>query len=171
MIRRGHSCSFRTNLVWFRTFRCPLFPKPVSWQGLFLPLLTANPAQFTWVSKLTSQLPSNFTCLFLWCVDDLFWNFKIWMLFKTNLAPLCCSHLRIPNSSSSISFWRRAGRTWLSLWFEENSTPPNFKRWCDFLRPAHSFLSFQFSQWGQSLVEVAFEKLCFYNVKIYSFSI
>ena len=81
--------------------------------------------------------------------------------FKTNLAPLCSSHLRIPNSSSSISFWRRAGRTWLSLWFEENSTPPNFKRWCDFLRPAHSFLSFQFSQWGQSLFEVAFEKYVF----------
>ena len=38
----GHSCSFRTNLVSFRTFRCPLFPKPVSWFGLFLPLLIAR---------------------------------------------------------------------------------------------------------------------------------
>ena len=28
---RGHSCSSRTNLVSFRTFRRPLFPKPVSW--------------------------------------------------------------------------------------------------------------------------------------------
>ena len=31
----GHSCSFRTNLVSFRTFRRPLFPKPVSCPGLF----------------------------------------------------------------------------------------------------------------------------------------
>ena len=31
----AHSCSFRTNLVSFRTFRLPLFPKPVSWLGLF----------------------------------------------------------------------------------------------------------------------------------------
>ena len=31
----GHSCSFQTNLVSFRTFRRPLFPKPVSWLGLF----------------------------------------------------------------------------------------------------------------------------------------
>ena len=35
MIRWGHSCSFRTSLLLFRTFRCPLFPKPVSWLGLF----------------------------------------------------------------------------------------------------------------------------------------
>ena len=28
-------CSFRNNLVSFRTFRLPLFPKPVSWLGLF----------------------------------------------------------------------------------------------------------------------------------------
>ena len=38
----GHSCSFRTNLVSFKTFRCPLFPKTVSWFGLFLPFVTAN---------------------------------------------------------------------------------------------------------------------------------
>ena len=38
---RGHSCSFRTKLVLFRTFRRPLFPKPVSCPGLFLPFLTA----------------------------------------------------------------------------------------------------------------------------------
>ena len=31
----GHSCSFRTKLVSSRTFRRPLFPKLVSWQGLF----------------------------------------------------------------------------------------------------------------------------------------
>ena len=30
-----HSCSFRTNLISFKTFRCPLFPEPVSWLGLF----------------------------------------------------------------------------------------------------------------------------------------
>ena len=30
-----HSCSFRTNLVSFRTFRRPLFPKPISWLRLF----------------------------------------------------------------------------------------------------------------------------------------
>ena len=124
-----------------------------SWEPFWRCLLisTANPAHFhpssAGLAVLTSrQLPNgSHECC-----------------FKTNLAPLCCSHLRIPNSSSSISFWRRAGRTWLSLWFEENSTPPNFKRWCDFLRPAHSFLSFQFSQWGQSLFEVLSEKLCFY---------
>ena len=29
------SCSFRTNLISFRTFRCPLFPGPVFWLGLF----------------------------------------------------------------------------------------------------------------------------------------
>ena len=34
-LKEGHSCSFRTNLVSFRTFRCPLFPKPVSCPGLF----------------------------------------------------------------------------------------------------------------------------------------
>ena len=27
---KGHSCSYRTNSVSFRTFRRPLFPKPVS---------------------------------------------------------------------------------------------------------------------------------------------
>ena len=32
---RGHSCSFRSNLLSFRIFRCPLFPKSVSWIGLF----------------------------------------------------------------------------------------------------------------------------------------
>ena len=32
---RGHSCSFRTNLVLCRYFRLLLFPKPVSWLGLF----------------------------------------------------------------------------------------------------------------------------------------
>ena len=26
----------------FRTFKCPLFPKPASWLGLFLPFLRAN---------------------------------------------------------------------------------------------------------------------------------
>ena len=31
----SHSCSFRTNLVLFRSFRCSLFPKPVSSLGLF----------------------------------------------------------------------------------------------------------------------------------------
>ena len=31
----SYSCSFRTNLVSFRTFRLPLFPKPVSCLGLF----------------------------------------------------------------------------------------------------------------------------------------
>ena len=36
---RGHSCSFRTNFVSFRTFRHPRFPKPVSWLGLFCRLL------------------------------------------------------------------------------------------------------------------------------------
>ena len=42
----GHSCSFRTNLVSFRTFRCPLFLKPVFWLRLpFLPFLTANRLQ------------------------------------------------------------------------------------------------------------------------------
>ena len=36
----GHTCSIRrTNLVSHRTFRRPLFFKPVSWQGLSLPLL------------------------------------------------------------------------------------------------------------------------------------
>ena len=35
MIKEGHSCSFRTNLASFRTFRSPPFPKPVSWLGLF----------------------------------------------------------------------------------------------------------------------------------------
>ena len=34
-IKRGNSCSFRTNLVSFRTFRRSIFPKPVSWLGLF----------------------------------------------------------------------------------------------------------------------------------------
>ena len=33
---------FRINLVSFTTFRNPLFPKPVSCPGLFLPLLTAR---------------------------------------------------------------------------------------------------------------------------------
>ena len=32
----------KINLVSFRTFRCPLFPKPVAWFGLFWPLLTAR---------------------------------------------------------------------------------------------------------------------------------
>ena len=40
----GHSCSLRTNLVSFRTFRCPLFPKPVSWLGLFLAVSYSKPA-------------------------------------------------------------------------------------------------------------------------------
>ena len=31
----GHSCSFRINLVSFRAFKHPLFPKSVSWLGLF----------------------------------------------------------------------------------------------------------------------------------------
>ena len=31
----SHSCLFRTNLVSFRTFRRPLFHKPVYWLGLF----------------------------------------------------------------------------------------------------------------------------------------
>ena len=31
----GNSCSFRNNLVSFITFISPLFPKPVSWLGLF----------------------------------------------------------------------------------------------------------------------------------------
>ena len=34
-VLRGHSCSFRTNLVSFRTFRRPLFSKPVFCPGLF----------------------------------------------------------------------------------------------------------------------------------------
>ena len=35
MMKNLDSCSFRTNLVSFRTFRRLLFPKPISWQGLF----------------------------------------------------------------------------------------------------------------------------------------
>ena len=38
------SCSFWTNLVSFRTFRCPIFPKPVSWFGLFLAVSYSKPA-------------------------------------------------------------------------------------------------------------------------------
>ena len=37
--KHSHSCSFRANLVSFRTFRCPLFPKPVFW---FLPFHTSR---------------------------------------------------------------------------------------------------------------------------------
>ena len=36
---QGQSCSLRTNFVSFRTFKCPIFPKPVSWLGLFLRFL------------------------------------------------------------------------------------------------------------------------------------
>ena len=37
-----NACSFRINLVSFRTFRQPLFSKPISWLGLFLPFLTVR---------------------------------------------------------------------------------------------------------------------------------
>ena len=40
----SHSCSFRTNLVSLRTFRCPLFSKPVSWLGLFFAISYSKPA-------------------------------------------------------------------------------------------------------------------------------
>ena len=38
----SRSCSFRGNWASFRTFKCPLFSKPVSWLELFLPFLIAN---------------------------------------------------------------------------------------------------------------------------------
>ena len=39
----GHSCSFGTNLVSFRTFRCPLFPKPVTGRELFCAVSYSKP--------------------------------------------------------------------------------------------------------------------------------
>ena len=41
---RGYSCSFRFNLVSFRTFRCPLFPKPVTGHELFFAVSYSKPA-------------------------------------------------------------------------------------------------------------------------------
>ena len=43
----SHSYSFRTNLVSFRTFRRPLFPKPVSWQVLFCHFLQQSSSSTT----------------------------------------------------------------------------------------------------------------------------
>ena len=48
MIKGGHSYSFRTNLVSFRTFRYPLFPKTVSWLGLFCCFLQQDGSSFNW---------------------------------------------------------------------------------------------------------------------------
>ena len=42
--KRGHSCSFITNVVSFRTFRWSLFPKLVSWLGLFFAVSYSKPA-------------------------------------------------------------------------------------------------------------------------------
>ena len=42
----GHSCSFRTNWASFRTFRRPLFPKPVSRLGLFCRFLQQDSYRF-----------------------------------------------------------------------------------------------------------------------------
>ena len=41
-----HSRLFRTNLVSFRTFICSVFPKPVSWLRLIMPLLPARRLQW-----------------------------------------------------------------------------------------------------------------------------
>ena len=46
----GHSCTFRSNLVSFRTFRRPLFPKPVSCPGLFFTASYSKTA-LTWNSN------------------------------------------------------------------------------------------------------------------------
>ena len=44
-----------TNLVSLRTFICPLFPKPVSWLGFFLPFLTEKPALVPWTWDLPAE--------------------------------------------------------------------------------------------------------------------
>ena len=43
-------CSFKTNSVSFRTFRCPLFPKPVSWLELFCRFLQQTGSTFQFFS-------------------------------------------------------------------------------------------------------------------------
>ena len=62
---KGSSCSFRTNLLSFIIFRYPLFPKPVSWLGLFLTFLTANQLQ-------QYMLPFNAVVVFFNHSDFLF---------------------------------------------------------------------------------------------------
>ena len=44
--------SLRINLVSFRTFRHPLFPKPVSWLGLFFATSYSKTAALTFVFKM-----------------------------------------------------------------------------------------------------------------------
>ena len=63
--------SSRISLVPFRTFRGPLFPKPVTGQELFLAVSYSKPA-------LTSFLPF-FACLSMWKLGDL--NCCVFKLF------------------------------------------------------------------------------------------
>ena len=54
----GNSCSFRTNLVSFRTFRRHLFPKPISWLGLFCHFLQQDSS--SWVTGRYMQFLAKF---------------------------------------------------------------------------------------------------------------
>ena len=52
----NYSCSFRTNLGSFRTFRCPLFPKPVTGHEQYFAVSYSKPALDLATKRLSSLL-------------------------------------------------------------------------------------------------------------------
>ena len=53
----GHSCSFSTNLVSFRTFKRSLFPKPVSCPEIFCRFLQQDSSSCASKGQLISKCP------------------------------------------------------------------------------------------------------------------